>query len=210
LTGRLALFAGLLLAAAAPAPPVGMYELSGVREAAGGLELRADGSFRYALTYGALDERAEGRWRQEGTRVLLTTMPAPRPPVFSKGGAEPGDPATFELLLETAEGQPIENFEVLVTLADGSEHRAQTRRDWLQAPLDAAHQPIAVRFRIPVFGVESEKLPLEIGRFHRYRFRFDPADLGVRDFRDWPLDVKGDLLQPEGASGNEGFRRVDP
>jgi hypothetical protein len=210
LTRGLALLAGLLLAAAAPGPPVGMYELSGVREAAGGLELRADGSFRYALTYGALDERAEGRWRQEGTRVLLTTTPPPRAPEFSRLAAEAGDPATFELLLESPGGQPIENIEVLVTLADGSEHRAQTRREWLQAPLDAAHQPVAVRFRIPVFEVESEKLPLEIQRFHRYRFRLDPADLGVRDFRDWPLEVKGDLLQPPGAPGNEGFRRVQP
>lgn len=210
MTRRLALLAGLLLAAAAPAPPVGMYALSGVREAAGGLELRADGSFRYALTYGALDEHAEGRWRLEGTRVLLTTTPPPRPPLFSQAAAEPGDPATFELLLENMSGQPIENIEVRVTLADGSEHQAQTQRNWLRAPLDAAHRPLAVRFRIPVFDVESESLPLEIERFHRYRFRLDPADLGVRNFRDWPLEVKGDLLQPKGARDSEGFRRVEP
>lgn len=201
--------AGLLLAAAAPAPVAGLYQLSGVREAAGGLELRADGSFRYALTYGALDEQAEGRWRQEGTRVLLTTVPTPRPPAFTRSAAEPGVAASFELLLENPAGQPIENIEVLVMLADGTEHRAQSRRDWLQAPLDAAHQPVSVRFRIPVFDVESPALPLEIDRYHRYRFRLDPGDLGVRNFQDWPLEVKGDLLQPEGARGDEGFRRVE-
>lgn len=201
--------AALLLAAAAPAPVAGLYELSGVREAAGGLELRADGSFRYALTYGALDEQAEGRWRQEGARILLTTVPTPRPPAFTRAAAEPGDPASFELLIENPAGQPIDNIEVLVMLADGTEHRAQSQRDWLQAPLDAAHRPVSVRFRIPVFDVESPVLPLEIDRFHRYRFRLDPGDLGVRNFRDWPLEVKGDLLQPEGARADEGFRRIE-
>lgn len=204
------LLAAALLIGAAPPPLAGVYELAGVREAAGGLELRADGSFRYALSYGALDEQAEGRWRQEGSRVLLTTVPTPRPPAFSRAAAEPGDPAQFELRLDNPAGQPIPNIEVIVTLADGSKHRAQTQQDWLQAPLDAAHRPVSVMFRIPVFDVESPLLPLEIDRLHRYRFTLDPGDLGMRDFRDWPLEVKGDLLVPEGARESEGFRRLQP
>jgi hypothetical protein len=41
------------------------------------------------------------------------------------------------------------------------------------------------------------------------RYVLDPRDLGVRDFRDWPLEVRGDLLVPEGARGSGGFRRVE-
>ena len=48
--------AALLLLAATPAfaGVEGVYRLEGVREAASGLELTADGHFRYGLTYGAL------------------------------------------------------------------------------------------------------------------------------------------------------------
>ena len=71
-------FCALLLAAAGlgPAQPAGghalagEYVLAGVREAAGALDLLPDGRFRYAFTYGALDETAEGRWRQAGDRIL--------------------------------------------------------------------------------------------------------------------------------------------
>ena len=54
--------AALLLAAASPAAAqdvAGLYEINQM-EMAGGLELRADGRFRYALEYGAVSEEAEG------------------------------------------------------------------------------------------------------------------------------------------------------
>ena len=51
-------FAALLLVAAlepAKASPAGLYELRHM-EMAGGLELKPNGHFRYALSYGAVDE----------------------------------------------------------------------------------------------------------------------------------------------------------
>lgn len=67
--------AALLLAAAAPtASPAGMYETHQI-EVAAALELRPNGHFRYALTYGAMDEQAEGDWTFDGTNVRLTTKP---------------------------------------------------------------------------------------------------------------------------------------
>ena len=44
-------------------------------EMGGGLELRADGHFRYALTYGAMDEEAEGDWTFDGKTVRLNSNP---------------------------------------------------------------------------------------------------------------------------------------
>jgi hypothetical protein len=46
-------------------------------EMGGGLELRADGRFRYALEYGAVSEIAEGKWAVENDTVRLTTDPMP-------------------------------------------------------------------------------------------------------------------------------------
>ena len=44
-------------------------------EIAAGLELKADGRFRYSLSYGALDEEAAGKWTMSGDQVLLTSDP---------------------------------------------------------------------------------------------------------------------------------------
>jgi hypothetical protein len=200
--------AALLLTAAAPADLVGRYALSGVREAAGGLELLADGRFRYGLSYGALDEQAEGRWRLDGNRVLLTTDPAPRPPEFRLAEALPGDPGLFRMRLDNPAGQPIGNIEVTAIMADGTKEQTQTTTDWIEAPLDKDHRPRAIQFHIPVFEVDSPEIPIDLAAAHSFRFVLDPKDLGVRDFRDWPLEIRGDLLAPPGAPEGQGFRRA--
>ncbi len=72
----------LLLAAAAPSPiPAGMYETSQM-EVAAGLELKADGHFRYGLSYGAVDEEGEGDWTSDDANVWLTSRPMPTRPAF--------------------------------------------------------------------------------------------------------------------------------
>jgi hypothetical protein len=198
----------IMLEQPAPASVAGDYMLVGVREAAGGLQLGADGRFRYAFTYGALDEQAEGRWRREGDRILLTTDPTPQPPDWSLLSAEPGEPGQFALILEGPNGRPIPNIEVEVRMTDASVEKGTTQAEWLEAELDG-RTPAAVRFHIPVFDVASPAFPIEAAKAGRYRFRLDPRDLGVRDFRDWPLEVKGDLLAPPDAPGGQGFRRME-
>ena len=198
----------LLLVGAGPASITGEYRLVGMREAAGGLELGADGRFRYGFSYGALDEQAEGRWRREGNRILLTTDPPPSPPAWSLVVAEPGEPKLFALILEGPNGRPIPNSAVEVRMQDGSIEEGSTQPEWLEADLDGK-QPVAVTFRIPVFDVASPSFPVDVTKARRYRFRLDPKDLGVRDFRDWPLEIRGDLLAPPDAPDGQGFRRME-
>ncbi|WP_374390434.1 hypothetical protein [Sandaracinobacter sp.] len=200
--------AALLLAAAGPPPLAGDYALVGVHEAAGGLQLLPDGRFRYAFTYGALDETAEGRWRQEGDRIFLTTEPKPRPATWGLVGTEAGDPKVFALILENPRGQPIPNIQVRIRMDDGSEERGQTLGEWLEADLDT-RTPVSVRFEVPVFELVSPEFPLDLKAARRYRYRFDPADTGVRDFHDWPLEIRGDLLAPPDAPQGQGFRKAD-
>jgi hypothetical protein len=205
----LALIAAPLLLAAAPADLAGEYRLSGVHEAAGGLELTADGRFRYGLSYGALDEQAEGTWRLEGNRVRLTTDPPPRPPEWTLVYQEKGEPALFQILLEGVSGQPIAtNIEVQVRLRDGSVEKASTRAEWLEAPLDGGQVPVSLQFHVPVFEVSSPEFPIDLDKGHRLRFRLDPRDMGVRNFQDWPLEIRDGLLAPPDAPSGQGFRRV--
>ena len=72
------LFSTLLLAAAAQVPPdiAGLYETRQM-EVAAALELQPGGHFRYVLTYGAVDEGAEGDWAFDGATVRLTSNPMP-------------------------------------------------------------------------------------------------------------------------------------
>lgn len=197
-----------LLAAAAPAGLEGAYMLVGVREAAGGLELQPGGRFRYGFTYGALDEQAEGRWRLDGNRILLTTDPPPKPPEWALVLAEEGEPKLFALILEGPNGRPIPNIAVEVRMKDGSVERGSTQSEWLEADLDG-RVPVAVTFHIPVFEVDSPTFPIDMAKARRYRFRLDPRDLGVRDFRDWPLEIRDDLLAIPDAPAGQGFRRME-
>ena len=209
-------FCALLLAAAGPCPAqpagghalAGDYVLAGVREAAGALDLLPDGRFRYAFTYGALDEMAQGRWLQAGDRILLTTDPKPRPARWELVGTEPGDPKVFALILENPRGQPVPNITVHVRMNDGSEEKGQTYAEWLEADLDN-RLPVSVRFEVPVFDLASPEFPLDLKAARRYRFRFDPADTGVRDFQDWPLVIRGDMLAPPDAPAGQGFRKAE-
>ena len=51
-------------------------------EIASALELKPDGRFNYALSYGALDEEAAGRWTVSGDQVLLSSNPVVAPRLF--------------------------------------------------------------------------------------------------------------------------------
>ena len=82
----------LLLAFANPAALPGFY-IGNQMEMAAAIELEPDGTFAYALDYGAVSETAEGRWRLEGEKIILT--------VEKSQGAERGPPlATTPLTID--------------------------------------------------------------------------------------------------------------
>jgi hypothetical protein len=55
----------------------GTYEVHQM-EMAGGLELKRNGHFRYAFSYGAVDEEAEGDWTFDGKKVASPATRCPR------------------------------------------------------------------------------------------------------------------------------------
>ena len=56
----------------ADASMAGAYYMRGVMEMGPIIALAPDGRFRYMLSYGAYDERAEGCWQRRGNVVTLT------------------------------------------------------------------------------------------------------------------------------------------
>ena len=86
--------------ALAPAPSVaGLYETHQM-EVAAGLELKPNGHFRYALSYGAVDEEAEGDWTFDGQTVRLTSNPMPKAPSFELVRDDPAPRGELWMKLE--------------------------------------------------------------------------------------------------------------
>jgi hypothetical protein len=90
--------------AAAPAVPrervAGDYQLQGVMETGSGLRLSPDGTYRFFLSYGIIDEKDEGPWRIDGAAVVLSSTAPAVPPafVFVRSAREslPGARVSFE------------------------------------------------------------------------------------------------------------------
>ena len=97
----IALAAFLLLASArqTQTSPVGTYEIRQM-EMGGGLELKRDGHFRYAFTYGAVDEEGAGDWTFDGETVWLTSKPMPKTPTFELVRDEPALKGELYMTLE--------------------------------------------------------------------------------------------------------------
>lgn len=79
---------------------VGHYYLSGVMETGSELLLRADGSFEWYISYGAVDQFAQGTWASDGEAVILTPNgPSMDTPLFTLREVEPWNAAAEDELL---------------------------------------------------------------------------------------------------------------
>jgi hypothetical protein len=172
---------------------VGTYD-GGQMEMAVALELLADGRFRYALAYGALDEQAAGKWSLRGDQVLLTSDPvrAPRFVLVSQGKGAPG---LLRVDLDVPKGVSRQYFDALITKVNGQTERKQLAEDGLSSPFAAAEAPTAIRLLLPMFEVASGPVRLDANSGYSIRFRFEPNDIGKVAFQATPLKlVNGALL----------------
>jgi hypothetical protein len=188
--------AGAALAASTMAqstPLVGTYD-GRQMEMAAALELLADGRFRYALAYGALDEEAAGKWTLQGDGVLLTSDPvtAPRFVLVSQARGAPG---VLRVDLDIPKGLSRQYFDALITKAGGQSERKQLTEDGLALPFAAAEAPTTVRLSLQMFEVASGPVRLDANSGYSVRFRFEPNDIGKVSFQATPLRVvNGELL----------------
>lgn len=189
----LAALALLLAASAALAGPEGRYRLTGMREAAAQLELLPDHRFRYALSYGALDEVAEGRWTATPDGVTLTTEPTPVPPTFTLKAATrtPGPPLRVRVVGPNGRGVAL--IDVIVGFDTGAPATGYTQ-DYGWDLSDGGRAPRWVELALPMYGIAPQRFTVDAARANDLEFLLTPNDLGVADFRALPLRAEGGAL----------------
>lgn len=200
-----------LAAAAPPAVPsvAGMYEIRQM-EMAGGLELQANRHFRYALTYGAVDEEGEGDWTFDGKTVRLTSNPMPKSPNFELVRDDPAPRGELYMTLEDPGfewGHPLEAVAKVRGEESGFEISGGDggRVDLTGKPPIEAIAPL-----MPVYGPTGDIFPLSSDRGHRLQFRFHRNELGKAAFRDEPLSLDGTALVLSRYDAEIRFLRAAP
>lgn len=202
----LAALALLFAASAALAGPEGRYRLTGMPEAAAQLELLPDHRFRYALTYGALDEVAEGRWAAAPGGVTLTTEPAPVPASFALAAARRDPDAPFTVRVTGPGGQGVALIDISVGFDSGEPATGYTQDDgWTLRERDG-RTPRWIELSLPIYGVGPQRFAIDAAKANDFEFRLTPNDLGIADFRALPLRAKGDALIM--VRGNAALRFV--
>lgn len=199
-----------MLLALAPAPKAslaGTYEIRQM-EMAGGLELRVDGHFRYAFSYGALDEEGAGDWVFDGKSVRLTSNPMPRPPSFELVRDDPAPKGELYLKLENPGfdwGHPL--YALATDMKQGFELEADE-----DGRVDLAGKPavLAIAPLMPVYGPTQDSFRLAPDRGHRLLFRFHKNDLGKAAFKDEPLEISPKGLLMNRYDSQIRFIRVRP
>ena len=197
----------LALAAAPNASLAGVYEINQM-EMAGGLELRPDGHFRYALSYGAVDEEAAGDWTFDGKAVLLTSNPMPKLPNFELVRDDPAPKGELYLKLEDP---GFEWGHPLYALATDDKHAFEIQADE-DGRVDLAGKPpvLAIAPLMPVYGPTRDMLRLSVDRGHRLLFRFHRNDLGKAAFQGEPLEIGSNGLLLNRYDARIRFIRVRP
>ena len=204
----LLLLSPLLVAPSVPSP-AGTYEIHQM-EMAGGLELQQDGHFRYAFTYGAVDEEAEGDWSFDGGTVRLTSKPMPKEPSFDLVSDTTASQCTLSLAVDWGKFGWSSAPDVLVAY-DG----APRQLHMLQADdkgvvhLENCAVTTVVPL-VPMFGVPGAPLELSPATGHKLSLRFRPNDLGHIAFRGEPLKLDGSSLVMERYDTQIRFVRSRP
>ncbi|HWA60624.1 MAG TPA: hypothetical protein VG939_04580 [Caulobacteraceae bacterium] len=175
------------MAAPDAAALAGRYD-GGQMEIAAELELKSDGRFQYALSYGALDEEASGRWEVRGGQVLLTSDPVTAPR-FVLLDAKPLAERRLRVALDLPQGGDPQYFSALVGLADGRRIERQLGPEGLDMALPAGARAVSVALRLDVYGLQGEPAALPAGAGADVRFRFDVNDLGKVAFDHQPLRI---------------------
>jgi hypothetical protein len=198
----------LLAAGSSAASPVGSYATRQM-EVAAALELKPDHRFRYALTYGAVDEEAQGTWSFDGKTVRLTSVPMPKAPSFELVRDDPAPKGELYLTLEDPGfewGHPL-----YALAADESKQAFEVEADDSGRVDLSGKPPVAmVAPEMPVFGPTGDVFKLSSDRGHKLLFRFHRNDLGKARFDSEPLVVSGKALLLERYDTTFRFVKVRP
>jgi hypothetical protein len=200
--------AAIALFLAQPAAVAGLYETHQM-EVAAGLELKPGGRFRYALSYGAVDEEAEGGWDFDGTTVRLTSNPMPKAPSFELVRDDPAPKGELWMKLEDPGfewGHPLE----AIAKSDSSEGFEISAGDSGRVDLAGKPTVCAIAPKMPVYGSTGDVFPISADRGHHLLFRFHRNDLGGARFDREPLERAASELLLRRYDTTFRFAKVRP
>jgi hypothetical protein len=199
----------LLIAAPASASPsfAGYYETHQM-EVAGGLELKTNGKFRYALSYGAVDEEGEGDWVADGKTVRLTSNPMPKPPTFELVSDDPAPKGQVWMTFDKSSFNWTGRVDAIAT-AVGVKGRGRVTASSSDGTVDSGgHLLTSIEPLVPIYAIPGGAVRLSPDRGQNLLFRFHPNDLGRPMFKGETLSSDGSALQFDRYDTNIRFLRV--
>ena len=180
-----------LMAVTAPAearsPYAGRYRIANGPDTAGGLELQADGRFRYVRSEGALDQHAEGTWTETGGDIRLTTDPKPVLPSFARGpDAKPdAGQAAPTLHVRLADGRDLAGVDFRLGLTTGTSLAGYTQAEGWSFEEPPGDQRIAwVELVEPIYEIVSPRFVIDPPAARALVFVLTPNDIEVVDFQN--------------------------
>jgi uncharacterized protein len=169
----------------------GRYYLQNLREVGSELLLRPNGTFEFALAYGAADYSAKGTWRAQGGTVILNSTVGKDAPPFKlvRSTANP-EPVIIVRVLGP-NGRGIPNIDVLLGTSKGPlKARTDSSGD---AEFPKADPAQTAAFSIRVYELETE--PIKISPLHNeFVFEINGEAITSVSFKDERLTVSGKAL----------------
>lgn len=193
---------------AEPASIAGTYDGSRT-EMAAWLELGEDGRYRYALSYGAVDEYSTGTWARQDGGIVLNSDPS-TPPQFELLGTEQGSgaPDAMTLHLEGNGNLPVSLFSAIVERADGTGTIADFSDGAIQIPVSDSDQLLSISLALPIFEVRGEPIPVPQPSGKSLYFAFHANDLGFKAFDHTGLFESDGMFLLERYGREITFRKV--
>ena len=176
--------------AEARSPYAGRYRIANGPDTGGGLDLAADGHFRYVLSAGALDEHAEGTWTETGGDIRLTTAPKPVPPSFARGPDGGKDAPTIHVRL--VDGRDLAGVDFRLGLTTGSSLAGYTQAEGWNFTEPGGRRIAWVEVVEPIYGVVSPRFAIDPPAAGALVFVLTPNDIEVVDFQNAQFEKRSD------------------
>jgi hypothetical protein len=207
----------------------GHYYLRSVREVGSELVLGTDGRFRFGLSYGAVDQMAEGTWVREGDTVLLQTD-APLAAGFSLDksskqllgayGTEPDKPTLLAVRVSTPRlGWVWSGMQITAEFNNGLTRSGVTGESGMLGFLARTDAPwtgamirrIAVAY--PAGGIGAEWFDVDPNATRGVEISFEPGALAPPAFETARYRMETEASTPaltllDHGAGRPGWRYV--
>ncbi len=169
----------------------GRYVLRGMGEAASELLLKSDGSYEFALTYGAADWDSKGKWIERDGIVYLNSDSQEQQPPFRLLHSHASKSGLVRIRIHTPQGGGVPNVEVGLFTNKGK-HVGSTDSNGVAA-FSTSDMPQSAAFRIRAYHLETELY--ELNHSHdNFTFVIDEDAVRFLRFTDERVTPKGDML----------------